>query len=203
MKVLILCFCILLFLAVSCDERLQHAEQRTLPTSFVSTSTEQVNATEIAKPPVVNQVDLEVVYICQVNGCSFSEEELKKYQQIKVVFTNQALTILAKKKIGIWIDKGAISIIDTIWLQQPPQNYYPVLVVGYGSALYAFRDHLSYPIAGPYVDWSTQQVEPGFSVYMLQQQRGGLPIKAIMQDYHEVPTVQRMLAVMRDLLRRS
>ena len=55
-------------------------------------------------------------------------------------------------------------------------------------------------ISGPYVDWSTKQLEPGFSVGKRIRQPGS-STSAYMTGYAKPPTIERLLLVTNGLLK--
>jgi hypothetical protein len=106
----------------------------------------------------------------------------------------------AGSKIALWIDKNAVDIVDIAWLNQAPQKYYPLVLVGYNAALYCFRDTLHVGrIEGPYVDWSKEKLEPGFCAWLILVEKGNQESR-IMRDYDQTPTVQDILDVTNPLL---
>jgi hypothetical protein len=122
-----------------------------------------------------------------------SAKELEKHPEISVVKRYDDMKeVLSKTKTAIWIDKSAVSMIDDDWLHQAPQKYYPLVIVGYNDPLFSFRDTLSgFGIEGPYVDWSKEKIEPGFSLWCIIDETDGH--KAAFKGFDEVPTVERIL----------
>jgi len=107
----------------------------------------------------------------------------------------------AVSRIALWVDKNAVNMIDKNWLNLPPQKYYPLVIVGYNDPLYCFRDTLSIgQIEGPYVDWSKEEIEPGFCVWMILKEISNEGISSIFRGYHQTPTVQDILDVTNPLL---
>ncbi|MGB9693980.1 MAG: hypothetical protein ACPLYF_03970 [Fervidobacterium sp.] len=108
---------------------------------------------------------IQAVYLAPKNGGVLSDNDLKTYPQILKVTDFEALTTYTNRYIiPIWIDKDAIDMLPQGWINESPEKFYPIIVVGYGDALYAMRDKLGLMIYGPWVDWSKRTIEPGFSV---------------------------------------
>ncbi len=135
---------------------------------------------------------LRAVYLVQGQG-QLDPAELAAHPEVAVVHTWADFQRLARSKVALWIDKDAVDLVDRQWLNQAPQRSYPLVVVGYSSALYAFREAIpAFGISGPYVDWSTTAVGPGFSVWMLRDEAGASH-GADMKGYQGTPTVQAIL----------
>jgi hypothetical protein len=126
-------------------------------------------------------------------------EALSQCPEVCRVRTLEELQIVAADPVAIWIDIGSADLVDTEWLQQPPQRYYPLVLVGYGTALYAFRDFLGLSIGGPAVEWGEEPPTPGFSVWMIEEETGDSQ-RAILRGYEETIEVGRILELSRDLL---
>jgi hypothetical protein len=129
-----------------------------------------------------------------------SAEDLKAHPEVVVTKTFEAFKSHAGSRIALWIDKNAVNKIDKKWLNQPPQKYYPLVLVGYNNPLYCFRDTLHVGrIEGPYADWSKEVLEPGFCVWMILEERE-FGESSIFQGYKQSPTVQDILEVTNPLL---
>jgi hypothetical protein len=127
------------------------------------------------------------------NTQQLSSEELAKYPEVIVVNDYAELKEnISKNKAAIWIDKSAVSLVDDDWLHQEPQKYYPVILIGYNDPLYSFRDTLpGFDVEGPYVDWSKEKLEPGFSLWCIIDETDGR--KSAFGGFDEIPTVERIL----------
>jgi len=135
---------------------------------------------------------LQAVYLVQGQE-QLDPAELAAHPEVAVAHTWTDFQRLAPSRVALRIDKDAIDLVDRQWLNRAPQRSYPLVVVGYGSALYAFREALpAFGISGPYVDWSTTTVGPGFSVWMLRDETGASHA-ADMKGYQGTPTVQAIL----------
>lgn len=146
---------------------------------------------------------VQAVYLSRAAGL-LPESELQAHPEVLVASSYEDFQAAAQSKIGLWVDKNAVDLLaaDPEWLHQPPQKYYPLILVGYNSPLYAFREVLDgFGIQGPYVDWSQEALEPGFSVWMISGEEGG--VQSVFRGYEEVPTVERLLEVTNELLPQS
>ena len=129
-------------------------------------------------------------------------DELAQLPQVCVVRAFEDLQVFAVSPIAIWIDQDAVQLVDIPWLQEPPQRYYPVVLVGYGTDLYAFRELMGLPIGGPAVDWSTEPPRPGFSVWLITDETPDSQ-RAEMKGYEERPSGRRILELTNEMLQRA
>lgn len=135
---------------------------------------------------------LKAIYLVRGQG-QLAAEDLKRHPEVAVVHTFADLKHLARAKTALWIDKDVVDLVDGEWLDQAPQRRYPLVVVGYSHALYAFREALpGHRVIGPYVDWSKETVEPGFSIWMIREETD-TSRSAYMGGYEGTPTVQDIL----------
>ena len=117
---------------------------------------------------VDNKVQIKAIYLTPQEGGQLSKQGIESYPEILMVNSFSELKENFQTNCAIWIDKGAVSIIDQTWLHEEPQMYCTLVLVGYNDAIYSFREKLTgFGIEGPYVDWSEQELEPGFSIWML------------------------------------
>jgi len=147
-------------------------------------------------------VEIKAVYLMPVTGGQITKEDLAAYPEILPVTDFETLTSHTNKHIAIWIDKDAVDLLPEGWLNQEPQKYYPIVLVGYNNALYSMREKLHFPIHGPKVDWSKQKLEPGFSVWMIEKDTPN-ETSAFMKGYAEPVTAERILEVSNELLKKS
>ena len=151
-----------------------------------------------------SQPEIQAVYLTDGPGV-LPASQLQAHPEVQVVGSYTELQAAAQKKVGLWIDKNALDLLDgdCQWIQAAPQAYYPIVLVGYNDPLYAFRDMWPcFWVEGPYVDWTTVTLEPGFSVLMnLVNQENSH--QQIFQGYQETPTVERLLEVTNELLPQS
>jgi hypothetical protein len=149
--------------------------------------------------PTVPQNLYKAVYLTDEHG-ELSAEELKVHPEVIVTKTFDVFKSHAGSKIALWVDKNAVNKINNNWLNQPPQKYYPLVLVGYNDPIYCFRDTLSVGrIEGPYVDWSKEVLEPGFCVWMILVESESEE-SSIFRGYKLSPTIQSILDVTNQLL---
>ena len=73
--------------------------------------------------------------------------------------------------------------------------YCPLVLVGYNDATYSFREKLTgFGIEGPYVDWNEQELEPGFSIWMLLE-KTETATSSFMKGYSEAPSAMQIIAL--------
>ena len=128
-----------------------------------------------------------------------SQSELDRRPEIFVTTSFAAFQQAARQRIALWIDKNALTLVDSNWLDQPPQSAYPIIVIGYNDTLHAFRDGLTICcFAGPAnPDYSGS--EPGFSVILRASGEMGAPM-IMLQGFKQVPHVDDILRISNDLL---
>ncbi|MFC5648042.1 hypothetical protein ACFPYJ_02720 [Paenibacillus solisilvae] len=102
------------------------------------------------------------IYLVPKSGAQLTYAELRKHPEITVVYNFKDLKDRTSEGVAIWIDKGAINLVEQKWLHQDPQRYNPLVVIGYSDALYSFREKISgFGIQGPHIDWSKQKLNGG------------------------------------------
>jgi hypothetical protein len=127
--------------------------------------------------------------------------DVQAHPEILVVHSFDELAAHAQNKVAIWIDKSATPFDHHSWLNEAPQAWYPLVLVGYHDTLYSFREMLWLCcFAGPIVDWSTVRLEPGFSVIQRQDTVGQLPQATFLQAHDQAPTAGDILAITDALL---
>ncbi len=152
---------------------------------------DQVQAVEAAK----------AVYFAVDGVGQIPSSDLKAHPEVVVVKSQRELANQAKNPVAIWIDKNAVQLVDLDWLQAEPQKSYPILLIGYNNSLYSFREQLpAFMISGPYVDWSKEKLEPGFSAWKLHETAAS-STSAYMRGYAKPPTAERVLLVSGALLK--
>jgi hypothetical protein len=148
-----------------------------------------------------SHAQLKAIYLVANGGGQLSESDLRAHPEVIVANSQQELADHVESQVAIWIDKNAVKLVDLNWLQVEPQKYYPISLIGYNDPLYSFREQLTaFGISGPYVDWSTKHLEPGFSIWKLTQQTNS-STSAYMRGFAEPPTVERLLLVTNALLK--
>ena len=142
------------------------------------------------------------VYLMPVTSGQITREDLNAHPEILPVTDFASLASQTNRHVAIWIDKDAVNLLPEGWLSQKPQKYYPIVLIGYNNALYSMREKLHLPITGPWVDWSKQKLEPGFSVWMIEKDTPN-GTSAFMKSYAEPVTAERILEVSNELLKKS
>jgi hypothetical protein len=138
---------------------------------------------------------IRAIYLTPQDGGQLTDQELEKYPEILKVNSFNDLKNAIQAKYAIWIDKDAVTMIDETWLHEEPQIYCPLVLVGYSNALYSFREILTgFGIEGPYVDWSNETLELGFSVWMLTENTGA-STSSFMRGYSETPSAKQIITI--------
>ena len=172
-------FLLFMFFVVSCSQ--------------IATSGLSVNPS--VPPPI------RALYLVQSPG-QLAASDLQAHPEVVVTNNFSDFKQRARSRVALWIDKNATTLIHRTWLDQPPQMYYPIVLVGYNDGLYSFKYILRICcFAGPAgIDWSTRVLEPGFSVIQREGMNGSLSGGGFFQDYHQVPRVQDILKITNALL---
>lgn len=127
--------------------------------------------------------------------------ELAQHPEIYVTSSFAAFQRAARQRIGLWVDKNALDALsqdDLSWFDQLPQSAYPIIVIGYGDTIHAFRDGLSLcNCAGPAPTYPGYN-EAGFSVLMRANEVMDAPI--MLQGFYQPPHVEDVLRINNDLL---
>lgn len=145
------------------------------------------------------RAQFKALYLVQGGG-ELNADDLQSHPEVLATESFEVYKTFAGSRVALWVDKNAVELVDQEWLHEEPQKNYPLVLVGYNDPLYAFRDVLDgFGIEGPVVDWSKENLEPGFSVWMLLEKTES-PQSAVFRGYQEVPTVQGILAVTNQLL---
>ena len=141
------------------------------------------------------------VYFYQKEA-QLSLEDLQAHSEVIVVQTFNEFKQYGKQKIALWIDKSAtpFNSEEERWINEPPQTYYPIVLIGTSDTLHAFRDLLRLdgfmgPVIYPGMD------APGFSV--IQWEATNEPdyhAVTFLQGYNQKPTVQAILEITNALL---
>ena len=140
---------------------------------------------------------IRAVYFVHSPG-QLSRAELNQHPEIFVTSSSTLFQSLARQRIGLWVDKNVLPLDDSSWFDQMPQASYPIIVIGYGDGLHAFRDGLSICcFAGPATDYPAYD-NPGFSVIL--RASGEIFAPSIEQTYKQVPHVDDILRINNDLL---
>jgi hypothetical protein len=148
------------------------------------------------RPPLATRIA--AAYLVRPPG-QLSQAELDRHPEIFVTASFASFQKAARQRIGLWIDKNALTLVDSTWLDQPPQSAYPIIVIGYNDTLRSFRDGLMICcFAGPAnPDYSAS--EPGFSVILRASGEMGAPT-IMLQGFKQIPHVDDILRISNDLL---
>jgi hypothetical protein len=152
----------------------------------------------------VSQPSFKAVYFFQKES-QLSLEDLKAHPEVVTVQTFDEFKKYAHQKLALWIDKRATPFDSEQekWINEAPQAYYPIVLVGTSDTLYSFRDLLRLCCflgpAGIYHGFDA----PGFSI--LQREPPADPTTAPMDTpfihgYNQKPTVQSIHEITNALL---
>jgi hypothetical protein len=141
---------------------------------------------------------MRAAYLVKPPG-QLSQADLDRHPEIFVTASFAAFQQAARRRIGLWIDKDALTLVDSTWLDQSPQSAYPIIVIGYNDTLRSFRDGLTICcFQGPAnPDYSAS--EPGFSVILRRSGEMGAPT-IMLQGFKQIPRVDDILRLSNDLL---
>ena len=152
--------------------------------------------------PSNNAIPLKALYFVRKQG-ELSLEDLQAHPEVAVAQTFDEFKKYAQHKIALWIDKSATPFDseEEKWINEAPQTYYPIALVGTSDTLYAFKELLRLCCfmgpAGEYPGYDA----PGFSV--IQWKEGNEPDARdviFLQGYNQEPTVQAILEITNPLL---
>ena len=140
-------------------------------------------------------VGIRAIYLVHESG-QLSENDLGDHPEVIVVHTFlEFQDIASTHSADLWIDKDAVELVDFDWLHQKPQKYFPLVLIGCNEPLYSFRERLTgFGIEGPAIAWDTRTLEPGFSVWILQEENE-FSSSAFMKGYKEEAAVQSILNI--------
>jgi hypothetical protein len=141
---------------------------------------------------------IRAAYLVEGEG-QLSQVDLDKHPEILVTHNFDDFKNAARDRIGLWIDKNAVQLVETGWLDKMPQAAYPIILVGYNDPLRSFKYSLTVCcFLGP-SDPDFSQSEPGFSVIERPTGEPGTP-DVIVQGFKQISTVADVLKVSNDLL---
>lgn len=146
-------------------------------------------------PSESKNAGIRAVYLVHGSG-QLSKNDLADHLEILVVYTFMELQdIAATHVVDIWIDKNAVELVDSDWLYQEPQKYYPLVLIGFNDPLYSFREQLTgFGIEGSEINWDTNSLEPDFSIWILKAE-SEFSSSAFIKVYPEEATVQSILNI--------
>ena len=143
---------------------------------------------------------LKAVYLVYGQG-ELASEDVQAHPEVVVVQSFDEFKKYAQHKIALWIDKSAtpFNSEQEKWINEAPQVYYPIVLVGYSDTLYSFRDLLRLCcFMGPIIDW---EIQPGFSVIQWKAtNESDDHVVITLQGYNKKPTVQSILEITNALL---
>ncbi len=145
---------------------------------------------------------ISAVYFVHGQG-ALSAQDLQAHPEVIVVQTFDELKKYVSRKTAVWIDKNVtpFNAEQQKWINEAPQAYYPIVLIGTSDTLYAFRDSLGICCfmgpAGIYPGYDT----PGFSVIQSKKPKEpSTPATIFLEGYSQKPTVQSILAITNALL---
>ena len=144
---------------------------------------------------------IRAIYLVQNPG-QLDANDLQAHPEVIVTNTFSDFEQHAQTRVALWIDKNATTLIKAYWLDQPPQMYYPTVLVGYNDTLYSFKYVLRICcFSGPVnPDWSTKVLEPGFSVIEREGANRVISGTVFLQGYNQTPRVRDVLNITNALL---
>jgi hypothetical protein len=149
-----------------------------------------------------NTSRLKAVYFVQGQG-ELSSEDLQAHPEIVEVQTFDDLKKYASQKIALWIDKNAtpFNSEQEKWINEAPQTYYPIVLVGSSDTLHAFKGLLRLCcFMGPAGDYPGYDA-PGFSVIQWEETNDpDYHAVILLQGYNQKPKVQSILEITNALL---
>lgn len=149
-----------------------------------------------------NASSLKAVYFVKGQG-ELSSEDLQAHPEIAVTHTFDGFKKYASQKIALWIDKNAtpFNAEQEKWINEAPQTYHPIVLVGTSDTLHAFKNLLGLCcFMGPAEDYPGYDA-PGFSV--LQWEATNAPDSRaviLLKGYDQKPMVQAILKITNALL---
>lgn len=149
-----------------------------------------------------NAAALKAVYFIHGQG-ELSSQDLQTHPEVVVVQTFDEFKQYSKQKIALWIDKSVspFNADEGEWINQAPQTYYPIVMVGTSDTLYGFSELLRLDgftgMIGDYPGYDA----PGFSVIQWKATNDpGYHAVILLHGYNEKPTVQAILEITNALL---
>ena len=150
----------------------------------------------------VSQPSVKAVYFFQKEA-QLSSEDLQAHPEIVVVQSFDEFKKYARQKMALWIDKSAtpFNADQEKWINEAPQTFYPIVLVGTSDTLNAFKNLLRLCcFLGPAGDYPGYNA-PGLSV--IQWKKTNQPdyhAVILLQGYSQKPTVQSILEITNALL---
>jgi hypothetical protein len=153
--------------------------------------------------PSNHATSLKAVYFVQGQG-ELSPGDLQAHPEVAVAQTFDEFKKYTQQKIALWVDQSVTPFDseEEKWINEAPQTYFPIVLIGTSDTLHSFRDLLSlHGFQGPASDYPGRDA-PGFSV--IQWKEGNEPDARgviFLQGYNQKPTVQTVLEITNALLK--
>lgn len=142
------------------------------------------------------------VYFVPGQG-EISLEDLQAHPEIAVVATFEDFQRYATQQVALWIDQNTTPLNpeQEKWINQAPQAYYPIVLVGTSDTLLSFRDLLRLCcFTGPAGEYPNYDA-PGFSIIQREEtSEPDAPAVVFLQGYDQKPTAQTILDITNALL---
>jgi hypothetical protein len=150
----------------------------------------------------VSQPSFKAVYFFQKES-QLSLEDLKAHPEVVIVQTFDEFKQYSRQKIALWIDKSETPFDSDQekWINEAPQTFYPIVLVGTSDTLNAFKNLLRLCcFLGPAGDYPGYNA-PGFSVIQwAETNQPDYHAVILLQGYNQKPTVQSILEITNTLL---
>ena len=91
-----------------------------------------------ATPGATTTTPVRAIYLVQRPG-QLAASDLQAHPEVIVTNTFSDFKEHAQARVALWIDKNATMLIHGRWLDQAPQMYYPIVLVGYNDTLFSFK----------------------------------------------------------------
>src|SRR5215211_2286755 len=145
---------------------------------------------------------LKAIYLTHGQG-QLAAQDLKDHPEIVVIEAFDELKQYTSQEIALWIDENATPLDSEQekWINEAPQAYSPIVLVGTSDTLYSFRDLLRLCcFMGPAGDYPGYDA-PGFSVIEWEETNEPDAHRVIfLQGYNQKSTVQSILEITNALL---
>ncbi len=147
---------------------------------------------------LTSKLSIKAIYLVAKERAQLPQADLNKHPEILVTSDFAIFKQAARNRIALWVDKNATQLVDTDWIENVPQTYYPIIVVGYNNPLRSFKYSLSLDcFLGP-INPDFSGSEPGFS--MFEKERDNSTSCGISKGFKQTPTVDNILKVSNALL---
>jgi len=177
------------------NSRVQENEQL-----LMSEESRNINLPVIGGDTIDKKGKFSAIYLAPPEGGQLTKQDIETCPEILIVNSFGELKENFQTNSAIWIDRGALNMVDQTWLHEEPQMYCPLVLVGFNDALFSFREQLTgFGIEGPYVDWSERELESGFSIWMLQE-KTETTTSYFMKGYNENQSALQIIALTDTLL---